>query len=593
MTLPATIYARFSNAEQALGNSKARQLILCRDMIARRGWQGSAARELVDEGLSAYTGKNRSEHGLLFAFEQEAEAGLYRNGHVLVVENLDRISRQGYDAILPFLQKLTSQGVTVATVDGDRVYPAYERVSMTSVIEAVVKSELSREESEKKSKRLRAAHNRKVEVAQSTAGQHISYTSTVPAWLDTKRITKAADRPAYKMTLNLNRVAILREIFQLTIDGHGTPSIAKILNARGEPVWNHLGQKSNNGWTVGYLTKLVLNRAVMGEYNPMNQPRSGPMTSKGVVVLNHYPQAIDPVTFAKAHAARQARKSTSGSWKKTHDNLFSGIAKCGVCDGRMKLETTVKKGALRRYSKTPHLKYVAKQSFSYLKCHNALNRVHDEERGIPRCTNRNWVRYEKLEKAVVELVSGWLAQNQLGAPTADISDVEVQVAEARRYLEDKQAQAANAAVSFVRTNSATMERLMLELEAEAAEQSKEIASLEAHLMSLRSSSPSPDFLALIDHQQTSVFSDDAETRNAARVAMKQTLNSLIKSMECDTERNMHIVIGANALRLSYNQEGELIGKEHGQGTTFLGPNGEIDWHPDFPEAEYQIHQSAL
>lgn len=591
MTLPATIYARFSNAEQALGNSKARQLLLCREMIARRGWQGSPTRELVDEGLSAYSGANRSIGGLLFAFEQEAEAGLYRNGHVLVVENLDRISRQGYDAILPFLQKLTSQGVTVATVDGDRVYPAYERVSMTSVIEAVVKSELSREESEKKSKRLKAAHLKKVEEAQATAGQNISYTAVVPAWLNTERLTKATDRPVYRMTLNESRVAVLREIFQLTIDGYGTPAIAKILNERGEPVWGYRGQKSNHGWTVGYLTKLVLNRAVMGEYIPMNRPRSGAMTAKGMVVLNHYPQAIDPVTFAKAHAARQARKSKSGAWQISHKNLFSGIAKCGVCGGRMKLEAVVKKGAKRIAS--TGLPYSAKQDISYLKCDNALNRVHDEDAGRPRCSNRNWIRYEKIERAVVEFASGWLAQNQLGAPTADITEVEIQVAEARRFLEDKQAQAANAAESFVRTASPTMERLMLQLEAEVAEQSKEITALELRLMSLRSSSPSPDFLAIIEQQQASVFSEDDETRKAARVAMKQTLNSLIRSMECDTERNIHIVIGDNALLLSFNQEGELIGNEPGQGTTFLGPNGEIDWHPDFPEAEYQIHHSAL
>ena len=298
-------------------------------MIAQQGWQGSRDRELVDEGLSAYSGANRAPGGLLYAFEQEADSGRYRNGHVLVVENLDRISRQGYDAILPFLQKLTSQGVTVATVDGNRVYPAFERVTMASVIEAVVKSELSREESEKKSKRLRAAQNKRVEEAKTNAGKHISHTATVPAWLTVERISKPAERPVYKMGLNEERVALLREIFQLTIDGFGTPSIAKMLNARGEPVWSHLGQRSNNGWTVGYLTKIVLNRAVLGEYHPMNSPRSGEQTSKGIVVLNHFPQAIDPVMFAKASAARDSRQGTSGSWQITHNNLLSGIAKCG------------------------------------------------------------------------------------------------------------------------------------------------------------------------------------------------------------------------------------------------------------------------
>ncbi|TCP92775.1 DNA invertase Pin-like site-specific DNA recombinase [Sphingomonas sp. PP-CE-1A-559] len=593
MTLPATIYARFSNADQAQGNSKARQLTLCRDMLGRHGWEGSPDRELIDEGVSAYSGANRASGGLLHTFEQEALAGRYKNGHVLVVENLDRISRQGYDAVLPFLQQLTSQGVTVATVDGDRVYPAYERVTMVSVIEAVVKSELSREESEKKSRRLKAAQNKRVSDAQVNAGQHISSTATVPAWIDTKRISKPSERPIYRTSLNEARVAVLREIFQLTIDGFGTPAIAKILNGRGEPVWKHRNIASKNGWTVGYLTKIVLNRAVMGEYHPMNRPRSGEATSKGIAVLNHYPQGIDPVTFAKAAAARDSRKGTSGAWQITHNNLFSGIAKCGVCGGRMKQEVVVRKGGNRRNGKDRDAVYQSKQDISYLKCHNALNRVFDEERGLPRCSNRNWVRYEKLEQAVVQFAVGWLALNRQSAPSADIESMEVSIADARRFLADKQKQADNAAVSFTRTGSTTMERLMLQLEVEVAEDQKAIQVIEQQLSTLRTSAPPPDFLNQIEQQRTALYSDDETERTTTRVAMKQTLGSLIKSMECDTERNTHVILAGNSLLVSFDNEGELIGNKMGQGTVHLGPHGEIDWHPDFPDVEYEIHPEAL
>lgn len=587
MTLPATIYARFSNAEQAQGNSKARQLTLCRDMLVRHGWQGSTDRELIDEGLSAYSGANRAVGGLLHTFEQEARAGRYKKGHVLVVENLDRISRQGYDAILPFLQTLTSQGVTVATVDGDRVYPAYERVTMASVIEAVVKSELSREESEKKSRRLKAAQNKRISEAQANAGQHISHTATVPAWIDIKRFSRASERPLYRMSLNEQRVAVLREIFQLTIDGFGTPAIAKKLNARGEPVWSHLNQKSNNGWTVGYLTKIVLNRAVMGEYHPMNRPRSGEQTSKGIAVLNHFPQAIDPVMFAKAGAAREGRKGTSGAWQITHNNLLSGIAKCGVCGGRMKQEVVVRKGGNRRNGKNRDAVYQSKQDISYLKCHNALNHVTDEATSQQRCQNRNWVRYEKLEQAVVQFAAGWLALHRQSAPSADVEALEVEIADARRFLEDKQRQADNAAVSFTRTSSATMERLMLQLEAEVVEDQKAVQALEDRITTLRTRAPSPDFLNQIEEQRTALYSEDDEERSAARVAMKQTLRHLIKSMECDTERNTHVILGDNTLLLSFNNEGELIGNQPGQNIVYAGPNGEIDWHPDAPDADYQ------
>lgn len=592
MTLPATIYARFSNQEQSQGNGKDRQLTLCREMIARHKWQGSTDREKIDEGVSAYSGANRAPGGLLHQFEQEAEIGLYRDGHVLVTENLDRISRQGYDAVLPFLQRLTSQGVTVATVDGDRVYPAYERVTMASVIEAVVKSELSREESEKKSRRLRAAQNKRVSAAQANAGEMLSHTASLPAWITATRISPLADRPLYRMGLNEKRAALVREIFQLTIDGYGTPAIARMLNERNEPVWSNLGKKSKHGWTVGYLTKIVMNRAVIGEYHPKNSPRYGKETSKGIAILNHFPAAVDAVMFARAHVARQGRKGTSGAWQITHGNLFSGIAQCGVCGGRMKQERSVLAGGKRKDSKSK-LYYPSHSTISYLKCDAALNRVREEGTGKLRCSNRNWVRYEYLEAAVVEFAAGWLALHRQGAPSADVSAIQIEIADAQRFLADKQTQADNAAISFVNTKSPTMERLMLQLDQEVIDRKKEIEQLERKLAVASSSVPAGDFLAHIETQKALVNSDNQEERNKARVAMKQTLRGLIKRMECDEERNTHVVVGDNALRFSFDAAGNLIGTDEGQNVIRLGPNGEIDWHPDYPDADYEIHHSAI
>lgn len=261
MSQPATIYARFSNAEQGKGSSMDRQLRLCEEMAKQHGWETDASRILRDEGRSAFSGANRKQGGAFHEFERDAEAGHFQNGHVLIVEHLDRISRQGYDEVLPLLTMLTRNGVTVATVDGNRVYPAFERVPMGPVMEVILKTELAREESKKKADRLAEAWKRKVEKAQASNGSHIAITSTCPAWINVDPTTKL-------MTLNEDRVRVLREIFQLTIDGYGTPAIAQRLNARNEPVWKHREIKSKNGWTVGYLTKIVLNRAVMGEYQP-------------------------------------------------------------------------------------------------------------------------------------------------------------------------------------------------------------------------------------------------------------------------------------------------------------------------------------
>ncbi|QUM73676.1 recombinase family protein [Sphingopyxis granuli] len=105
----ATIYARFSSAEQAKGTSIARQLELCTAFAKQHGWQVSDT--LKEEGKSGYSGANRSPGGKLYEFEQAVERGQYINGHALIVEHLDRITRQGWEQVLPFLQKLTANGV--------------------------------------------------------------------------------------------------------------------------------------------------------------------------------------------------------------------------------------------------------------------------------------------------------------------------------------------------------------------------------------------------------------------------------------------------------------------------------------------------
>lgn len=568
--MECTIYARFSNHEQAHGDSQERQLRLCREMALRNHWK--VVQEVIDEGRSAFTGVNRMEGSMLWEFEQRARSGALKGGHVLVVENLDRISRQGYDVVLPFLRDMTMNGITVATVDGGRIYRANERVELGPVIEAVVKAELAREESEKKSQRLREAQKRKVEQAQAYAdkGEFIATTKIVPAWID-------VDDATYAMSLNEERVRVLREIFQLTIDGYGTPAIAKMLNARGEPVWNNRGRKSNHGWTVGYLTKIVVSRAVMGEFLPMNRPRHGKATSKGVVIPNRFPQAIDPKTFARAQAARQSRRNSSGAWQISHGNLFSGIAKCQSCGGRMKQEVTVRKGQMRR--KGPlHNAYPAGGDISYLKCHNALNRVTDEKSGVRRCVNTAWVRYEPVERKVLELALHFAAVRTNHAHR-ETTDTELALLNADHQIEEVQRQVDNLVDSFSRTGSVSVEKAMLHRELELGQLQARRTELLAAFESTLAASPPSDHMAQVASLRTELEAEDVTVRNNARIRMKQVLRNLVNRMECGPSKETLVVLGNEAVGILIDSTGEIAGNWLLQQRIF-GPNGESDWHPD-------------
>src|SRR5437016_5855253 len=89
-------YMRFSDKKQAKGDSLRRQLewgpALCRD----QGWNLDERFELADEGVSAFRGANATT-GALSRFLQAIRKGKVKEGDVLLVESLDRISRQDID----------------------------------------------------------------------------------------------------------------------------------------------------------------------------------------------------------------------------------------------------------------------------------------------------------------------------------------------------------------------------------------------------------------------------------------------------------------------------------------------------------------
>ena len=110
---PAYLYARFSSLNQK-ESSIERQLTYGRVFAENHGW--AVVEELRDEGKSAFKGANREEGSALYDFELKARNGAFRDGAVLVCENVDRLSRQGAKAAAQLIWSLNEAGVDVATL---------------------------------------------------------------------------------------------------------------------------------------------------------------------------------------------------------------------------------------------------------------------------------------------------------------------------------------------------------------------------------------------------------------------------------------------------------------------------------------------
>jgi len=107
-----TSYKRFSTPAQAQGDSLRRQTAMAQAWADRTGVALDTELNLTDEGVSAYTGANL-DVGNLGAFLRAVEDGTVPKGSWLLVENLDRLSREPVFDASYTMQGIIRAGVTV------------------------------------------------------------------------------------------------------------------------------------------------------------------------------------------------------------------------------------------------------------------------------------------------------------------------------------------------------------------------------------------------------------------------------------------------------------------------------------------------
>ena len=116
-------YVRFSTPEQAKGDSTRRQVSAAVEYCEKNGLHLDETLQIADRGISAFRGKNAKSGGLS-RFLDACRSGEVKTGSVLIVESLDRISR---DQILPALGVLTeilNLGIVLVTLKDGKTYTA-------------------------------------------------------------------------------------------------------------------------------------------------------------------------------------------------------------------------------------------------------------------------------------------------------------------------------------------------------------------------------------------------------------------------------------------------------------------------------------
>ena len=153
MIKKAYSYLRMSTQTQLKGDSLRRQLAASEEYA--RSHELQLVEQFEDIGVSAFRGKN-SEKGALATFLEMIDQGYVEKGSYLLVESLDRLSRENVLKALPQFISIVQAGITIVTLADNQTYTE-ESLSHTQGQLFVTLGIMFRanEESATKSKRLK------------------------------------------------------------------------------------------------------------------------------------------------------------------------------------------------------------------------------------------------------------------------------------------------------------------------------------------------------------------------------------------------------------------------------------------------------
>jgi DNA invertase Pin-like site-specific DNA recombinase len=236
-------------------------------------------------------------------------------GSCLIIENLDRLSREDIQPALLLALNLLQAGIRIVQLKPTEI--VFDDKSDTLPV-MMMMMELSRGhgESAMKSERIGKAWAEKKRAAREGRDQPPrkkdgrttqSLTDRLPGWVEERN---------GKLYLIPTAAAVVRRIFQMAADGYGVPSIIKKLTTDGVP---SIGRTSR--WTRAYIGTIINGRRVLGEY----QPRDRNGKPVGDPVPGYYPTVVSEDEWLQARAGVQQRRRFRGRVSKAQVNLFAHL----------------------------------------------------------------------------------------------------------------------------------------------------------------------------------------------------------------------------------------------------------------------------
>jgi hypothetical protein len=322
-------YIRFSDPQQADGVSTDRQQENADSYCKRH--PGYVLDKTLDVDIaSAFHGDHRKK-GVLGVFLKFVETGKIARGSILLVENVDRFSREGvFVTLRESIFKMFEHGIALHTIAPEVKYePGCE--NGTEFIGLMLYIQAAHAASARRSDLMKDARARERGWAQ--ASKRIM-TKQAPHWIALKehkdRSTEWIFKPGGKEAINL--------IFKLKLQGLGNDLITERLNA--EAIWEPK-RKLSKGWRKNYVRKILRSRTVIGEqqfYTRIGPDgKRGKRVPVGKPIENYFPITVLPETFLAVQAVLKSRHKTGGR-NGQFRNVLKSLTVCPYCGGKMNYE---------------------------------------------------------------------------------------------------------------------------------------------------------------------------------------------------------------------------------------------------------------
>ncbi|EKJ4597651.1 recombinase family protein [Escherichia coli] len=391
-------YIRFSSMKQADGSSYERQKRTAAEIAAK--YDLELVTSYQDFGVSAFKGAN-SRTGALSRFLDEIGRSV-PVGSWLVVENLDRISRQSIIEAQELFLSIIRRGITIVTGMDGKVY-SKESVNANPIdlLLSVMLFARANEESQTKRNRTNSSALIKIKAHQENPQNPAVAIEEIGKnmwWADTTS-GYVLPHPVF--------FPIVQEVVELRRNGRSTAEILDHLNATYTPP-PAASHKRHSNWSRAMIERLFHTRALIGIKE---------ISVDGVKyeLKDYYPRVLDDAEFYHLKKSIGVRACNYGDKEEAKPiPLLSGVGllKCEHCGSAMvKVKGTNRRPNQYRYS-----------------C-DAMRSSRIE------CVHTNWsFRGDQLEKAVLQLLADkiWIAEDKANPVPA----LKVQIDEISRKIDN-------------------------------------------------------------------------------------------------------------------------------------------------------------